>query len=273
MNVDLGKVFGKSLRYPLEKRIFSLAFFIVFFFSLVLWVIAADPSGIILDSSMSAASLVTYLLMAVPVMIIQALSMIFLLALYAHSASDFFRGKTKPIEGYADAAKKRFFPLLLTSVLLGLIMIACFGGVTLSTFFLFSSSSAQALMLLLAWIVVGMIVGTVILFMLFLSPVISVLDRKGPMEAVRSSWQLVGRNKLDTLIYLVVFIIIYILIGLLGSVPEIILAILSVQQTGLTPAGLMVTVLNSLFAAYLFLFTASSQVNYYSSLKEKKAGK
>lgn len=275
MAVDFGKVFGFALRYPLKGDVYFLLFVFTLITGLLGWFVTGYFMGDITGMEASVADVlgkfivsVTYL---VPVMIISWLIGILLMSMYFHNSMWFYNGKRKPILESFDIAKERFLPLLLMIIVIMLILVTCFGGALL--LIVFSLITQQTLMLIVGviWFMIGAVIGVFVSFMVILAPVFCVLEKTGPVESIRKSWDLVMKNKLNTFLFLIIYFVIFIIIWLVGSIPETVYSLLAGQSPLLSFESLFFFVFRTFFTVYLSLFAHSSFVNYYLSIKKKFA--
>jgi hypothetical protein len=187
---------------------------------------------------------------------------------------EFYKGKRKPIFDSLGVAKERFFPFLLTLIIMMLILLACFGSIILfSIIFVFLGIQAGLAFLIIGviWFLVGSVVGIIVFFMIFLAPVICVLEKARPVDSIKKSWNLIMDNKLNTFLFLIIFFFIYLLVILIGSVPGTISSLLMGQPQTLSVQGLAFFIFSIFFNVYAAIFAYSVDVNYYLSIK-KKAG-
>ncbi|UCC91381.1 MAG: hypothetical protein JSV39_03650 [Candidatus Aenigmatarchaeota archaeon] len=274
MALDLGKVFGFALRYPLRKDVFFVLFAVTLIFSLLSWFLTGYLIGDV--SALGGAGLaeiiggvVSSAIYLGPVIIAGWLVGIFLTAAYFDNSAKFFKGKRKPILGSFEIAKERFLPLLVTLIILGLVLLACFGGFL---FILIPTLIAPqtGLIFLVAgviWILAGLVIGAVVAFMTFLSPVFCVLDKTGPVDSIKKSWNLIGKNKLNTFLFFIIFFVIFIAVSLAGSIPEIVFAFFAGEIPLLSIESFSFLVFRMIFTVYLNMFAYSSYVNYYLSTR------
>jgi hypothetical protein len=275
MAVDFGKLFGLALRYPLKRDVYFLLLVFSLITGILSWFVTGYFMGDITGAEASVADFMGKLIVSMvylaPVTIISWLIGILLMSLYFHNSMWFYNGKRKPIIESFDITKKRFLPLLLTIIVIMLILVACFGGAFL--LIVFSLITQQILMLIAGaiWLMIGAIIGVFVSFMIILAPVFCVLEKTGPMESVKKSWNIIMKNKLNTFLFLIIYFVIFIIIWLVGSIPETVYTLLAGQSPMLSLESLSFFVFRMFFSVYLTLFAHSSFVNYYLSIKKKFA--
>ena len=284
MAVDFGKIFDCALRYPLKLETYLLLFIVQLVFSLINWfLLGYSFAGITTEtaSSIILGKFLASLIYLVPLMIINILVMIFLSCVYFENSLHFYKGKRKPLPKSFVIAKKRFLPLLATVVVMALIFALCFGGIVLILFSLSSSiqgsvSAAGTALLVIGgiWLLVGSIAGLVIAFFMFLAPVICVLDETGPYDSIKKSFEIIGKNKLNTLVFLIIFAVIFLILSIVGALPETVSSLLTGIQAETYQAfsieNISFFVFRAIFSAYSMLFAYSSLVNYYLSIRKRK---
>lgn len=274
MGVDFGKVFGFALRYPLRKDVFFLLFTVNLIFGLLSWFVTGYLVGdaIGLEGAAALNQLLSSLIYLAPITIVSIIVTIFLIPLYFHNSMEFYKGKGKPIFESLGVAKERFFPLLLTLIIMMLILLACFGSVIVfSILFMFLGIQAGIAFLAIGviWFLAGSVIGIIVFFMIFLAPVICVLEKAGPMDSIKKSWNIIMENKLNTFLFLIIFFFIYMLVILIGSSPGTIFAILAGQPQTLSLQSLAFFIFSMFFNVFASIFAYSVDVNYYLSIKKK----
>ncbi len=274
MAVDFGKVFGFALKYSLRKDVFFMLLAVQLIFSLPTWFmtgyLVGDISGI--EGIEAFGKFISSMLYLAPIIIVGWIIGIFLMGVYFDNSAKFYRGKRKPVLDSLKAGKERFLPLLATLVILGLIFMACFGGIFLFLFiFPFLESQAGILLLIISgiWFLVGSIIAVVVFFMTFLAPVFCVLEKERPLNSIKKSWNLIGKNKLNTFLFLIIFFVIYMVILMVGSIPETIFILMTGEPSLLSVQSLSFLVFRTFFTVYSILFAYSSDVNYYLSIKKR----
>ena len=133
MSVDFGKIFGFALRYPLRKDVFFLLFTVNLIFGLLSWFVTGYLIGdaVGLEGAAALTQLISSFIYLAPITIVSFIVTIFLIPLYFHNSMEFYKGKRKPIFDSLGVAKERFFPFLLTLIIMMLILLACFGSIIL----------------------------------------------------------------------------------------------------------------------------------------------
>ncbi|UCG95547.1 MAG: hypothetical protein JSV92_00665 [archaeon] len=267
--MDFGKIFGKALRYP-----FRLEFYLIFFiFNLAVTIPVMFIFPYSVSADISVAQLREMLIFMIPLWLISFLVGIFLAAFFLDSANRYFpRSGYGKIKDSFNTAKKRYLPLLGTKILffivLGLVMIV-FGGAFLLPLLCLPF---HPLMLIPA-LILGATAVIIAAFLLFLSPVACVLDKLGPVDSLKRSFNLVRVNKINTFGFLVILLILAILISLIGSLPSIIYSLVTRNLVyGLTVENFLFTIIQLLFGSYVGMISISSQANFYQSLKKDTKG-
>ncbi len=276
MALDFGKVFGFALGYPFRKDVFFVLFAVTLIFSLPSWFLTGyliSYAGALEGTGITEiiGVVVSYAVYIGPVIIAGWLVGIFLTAAYLDNSAKFFKGKRKPIIGSFEIAKERFFPLLVTLIILGLVLLACFGGFLFILIPAFIAPQTGLIFLAagVIWLLAGLVIGAVVAFMTFLSPVFCVLDKTAPVDSIKKSWNLIGKNKLNTFLFLIIFFVIFIAVSLAGSIPEIVFAFFAGEIPILSIESFSFMFFRMIFTAYLNIFAYSSYVNYYLSIRKK----
>ena len=274
MAIDFGKVFGVALKYPLRKDAFFLLLAFQFIVTLPVWFITGYFIGNatmgMTASPDTLGKFIPSLAYVVPIVIIGWLVGVFLTSLYFHNAMRFYKGKRRPVIESFTLAKERFFPLLVTIVIVVLVLIACLGGglaLIILPFLLRQTSTLPFVIFGLVWFLIGSIIGVVFLFMTFLAPVFCVLGKSRPTESLKKSWNLVMKNKLNTFLFFIILSVIYVGISFASSIPQVVFTLFAGQYPALSVHGLFFFIFRMIFTVYLMLFMYSSYVNYYLDLK------
>jgi hypothetical protein len=109
---------------------------------------------------------------------------------------------------------------------------------------------------------------------MFLAPVICVLDETGPYDSIKKSFEIIGKNKLNTLVFLIIFAVIFLILSIVGALPETVSSLLTGIQAETYQAfsieNISFFVFRAIFSAYSMLFAYSSLVNYYLSIRKRK---
>ncbi|MEE9323008.1 MAG: hypothetical protein V3U72_00535 [Candidatus Aenigmarchaeota archaeon] len=274
MAVDFGKVFGPALKYPLRKDVYFLLFAFTLIFGLPIWFLTGYFLGDIgVVEGIVVAEIIgtftSYMIYLAPVTIISWLIGIFLMAMYFDNSMWFYNGKGRSILESFEIAKGRFFSLMLTSIVIILIFAACFGGAFLFIIFSFLAQQTNILLVIgVIWFFIGSIIGAIVMFTIFLAPIFCVLEKTGPMDSIKKSWNLIMKNKLNTFIFLIIYFVIFIVIWMASSIPETVFIFVAGQYSVLSFQSLSFFILRTFFTAYLTLFAYSSYVNYYITIKK-----
>lgn len=272
MGVDFNKIFRLSLKYPVKKDAYLLLLAVQLIFGAVTWFFSGyfGISGLE-GSTPQLQEAITFMIYFLPLAVVGGLIMVFLWPAFIDNSSQFFGGKKKTILGSIDVSKKRFLPTLGVLAILGAVMLACFGGVILILLAQTAESSASTLALVALgglWFVAGSIIGFIVLFMAFLSPFICVLEKNGPVESIKKSWKLVNKNKASTLIFGIIFSVIYIGIAIAGSFPEIAFGAFLGTPAALSAESFGLFIIRTVINAYLTLFMLSAVTGFYHSIKK-----
>lgn len=275
MGIDFGKIFGVSLRYPLKKDIYLVLFAIQIILGIVGWLLTGYVGGEIIgpDGAPIMENIAPFLVYYLPLTILAWIVMVFLLPAYLENSAHFAGGKRKPILESLEISRKRFVPTLGVFVIIGLVLLACFGGLILLVASIPIATSPEGLTLIAAggiWFIIGTIIGIVFSFMVFLSPVLCVLEKHKPLDSVRKSWKLVGKNKTNTLIFFIIAIVAYLAIAILGSLPEIAFLTFYGEPAALSLESFVFMIIRTLVNAYLVLLVISLAVAYYLGISKRK---
>jgi hypothetical protein len=273
MGVDFNKIFSNSVRYPLRKDVFLLAFAVQLVFAVAGWFVTGYFGADIIASegTIIPANIMPFMVYIVPITILGWIVNIYLIPAYMDNASHYHKAKKKGITESLDVSRKRFIPMLILSLIYFLIIAACFGGLVLTTMSLPAMETAEGLAMIAAggvWLLIGIFVFAVAAFFTYLSPAFCVLDKSSPLDSLKKSWNTVTRNKMNTLLFFALFFIIYMAVSLGGSLPEVVYYIFTAQQTGLTMDAFAFMLVRTLVTTYLVLFSMASLVSFYHSLKK-----
>jgi hypothetical protein len=275
MGLDFNKIFGISARYPLKKDAYILFFAVQLVFAVAGWFVTAyfGADVVTAEGIIVPETLIPFLLYIIPITIVNWIVMAYLIPAYIDNSTYIGRAKAKNIKESFDVSRKRFLPLIGLGVILGLVMLACLGGVILTIIAVPVITSIEGITMLAVggvWFFIGLIASVIIFFMTCISPVFCVLEKTGPLKSIKKSWKLVGKNKFNTFLFLLLFAVIYIVISFAGSMPEIIYYGLTGadQVTGVSVQGFVFMLIRTLFTTYLTLFMLASITVYYLSLKK-----
>lgn len=276
MGIDFGKIFGTSLRYPIRKDIYLVLFAIQIIFGIVGWLLTGYVGGGIIgpDGAPIMENIAPFLIYYLPLTFVAWIIMAFLLPAYLDNSAHFTKGKRKPILESLEASKKRFLPTLAVFVIIGLVLLACFGGLILLAASSVSITSSPEGLTLIAiggiWFIIGTIIGIIFSFMAFLSPVFCALEKQKPLDSIRKSWKLVSKNKANTLIFLIILIVAYVAIAILGSLPEVAFLTLYGEPAALSPQSFLFMAIRTIANVYLVLLVISSVVVYYLGMSKRR---
>ncbi|MCX6818318.1 MAG: hypothetical protein NTU57_05680 [Candidatus Aenigmarchaeota archaeon] len=273
MGVDFNKIFSNSVRYPLRKDVFLLAFAVQLVFAVAGWFVTGYFGADIIASegTIIPANIMPFMVYIIPIAVLGWVVNIYLIPAYMDNASHYHKVKKKGITESLEVSRKRFIPMLILSLIYFLIIAACFGGMVLTTMALPVMETAEGLAMVAAggvWLLIGIVVFAVAAFFTYLSPAFCVLENASPLESLKKSWKTVAKNKMNTLLFFALFIIVYISISLGGSLPEMLYYIFTTQQTGLTLDGFAFMLVRTLVTTYLALLSVASLVSFYHSLKK-----
>jgi len=268
MTVDLGKVFRTSLTYPFKKDVYLVLFVIQLIFGVASWLLTGYLGGEIIgpDGLPVMENIIPFLLYFLPLSIAGWFVAILLFPAYLDNSAHFYKGKSRPIIGSLEISRKRFLPMLAVFVVLGLIMLACFGGIILLMLSAMNMTSSEGLILAMIgglWLIAGAVIGAIVIFTTFLSPVFCVLEKQKPLESIKKSWNLVVKNKWNTFLFFVIFVVVYVAIAVIGSTPEIAFESLYGLPVPLSVESFLLMIIRIAVNSYLLLFTVSSMVSYY----------
>ncbi|MCK5022717.1 MAG: hypothetical protein KAS04_00955 [Candidatus Aenigmarchaeota archaeon] len=271
MSVDYGKIFGHALRYPLRKDVFTLMFVINLFFSVVSWIVTNATMGNVsaIDETMALSNIMNVIVFTIPMAIIFFAISVFIMPIFVDNSRKFFKGKNENPTESISIAKERFIPLLLTMFLVMLILFACFSVIFIPI--ITATFLGQAIFAVFAGVlsIIGIVVVAYIMFMLILSSYICIIEKTGAQDSIKSSWRIVGKNKLNTFIFIIIFTVIYIAIYLLMLVPSLGIMILQGNYTDFSVTGLVILIITTILGSYSALFTMSATTNYYLTIKPK----
>lgn len=273
MRVNFSKIFGLSFRYPFQRDVYLLLFAVNMVFAIAGWFLNGYFIGDVtnLENLAFLDNFIPFLAYAIPLTIAGWLVMIFLVPAYFDNATHFHQGKRKALAESFAVSKKRFLPVLAVFIILGLVVLACLGGLILSAASVFSSPIDFTLLMIGGlWSIIGIIVGIVFVFMTFLSLVFCVVEKARPLESIKKSWKTAGKNKVNTLLFLIILIALYIAVAIIGTIPESVFNVVSGTPQVLSVTSFSFMLVRTVFNTYLALFAYSSLVSYYFSIKKAK---
>lgn len=275
--MDFGKIFGPALRYPLNSKLFLILF--LFSFCMILPVMIHMPTGV--EQTLNVSELKAFFRLFVPLWIISFFVGNFLAAFFFDSASRYLpKMKYGKLKDSFESAKKRYFSLLATQILFFIIVcfVFCvtfliFGGFSLLTIpftsLTFGGVPAIVSLGILLGLFIGVVTSVAAVFLLFLSPVVCVVDKLGPIDSLRRSFNLIKINKANTFVFGIILLIIIFSIGFVGVLPSMIYSLTTGNVVrGFNAGMILFTIIQLIFGVYTGLFNYSAQVNYYHSLKK-----
>ena len=260
-SADLGKIFSKAFSCGLSfKRI--LPFFILGFVSLL--IIFASAESFIIFMKEVVASKATGIMFfshiaSIAVIILAFFVVIFLVYIYfvgglIDNVKNYWSGKEVKFMASLKAAKPLYFSLLLATIFVGIIS-GILGSIPFIGF-LFS--------IVLSW-----------LFLVYQPSVIA--SGKNAVESIRESYSIFMENKLQTLLFWAVLIIVSLVFIIFALIPLILSAIpafVMMKSAGALAAfkaNILILFAGSLITVFLFcyvtVFSESAKTFYYMSVK------
>jgi len=275
MGLDFNRLFGKSVRYPLAKDAFILMFAVQLVFAIAAWFISGyflgDMSTVFSGEEIpSLESLMPFMVYSTPLMIVTWVFLILLMPAYLENSLAYFSGKRKALSGDLGTSKKRFLPLLALCLIIGLIMLACFGGIFLVAFAMLTGGSFMLVAAGGLWFAIGLVIGIIILFMTTVSPVISVLEKHGALDAIKKSWKMIAKNKLNTFIFYVLLGAVVVAVTVIGTMPETFYTLLSGDTSMLSIPSFVFMIIRTAIQTYVALLTYAALVGLYAAIKKTK---
>jgi len=276
MGLDFNRVFGKSVRYPLAKDAFILMFAVQLVFATAAWFVSGyflgDMGSAVFsgEEMPSLESLMPFMIYSTPLMIVTWIFMILLMPAYLENSLAYFSGKRKTLSGDLGASKKRFLPLLALCLIIGLILLACFGGIFLVAFAMLTGASFLLVAAGGLWFAVGLVAGVIIMFMTTVSPVISVFEKHGALDAIKKSWKMIAKNKLNTFIFYVLLGAVVFAVTVIGTMPETFYTVLSGDTSMLSIPSLVFMIIRTAIQTYVALLTYAALVGFYAAIKKTK---
>jgi hypothetical protein len=273
MGVDFGKIFSAALKYPFRKDVYLTLFIVQLAVGISGWLISYYFVGEIITAEglPVVEKLVPFMLYMLPVTIAGWLIWIFLMPMYFENSMHFYKGKRKALLESLNVSKKRFAPLLGLFIIIGLIFLACFGGLALLAYSVVVGMDAALLTIGGVWFLLGSIAGIVLMFMLFIAPAFCIFEKTGPLDALKKAWGLTNKNKANTLVFLILSVVIFLVVSIAGSLPEAAYVLLLGQPAELSIPSFALMIVRALFNSYLALFTYASLAFYYLSIKKTRA--
>jgi hypothetical protein len=267
--IAFNKIFGKALAYPFSRKDVLLVFFLVnLIFSFLGWYITNTMFNLS-DFSLTTEKFIEFIFYVLPINIIGWIFWIFLMPMYLENSIHFYKGKRKPLFESFEASKKRFLPVLGIFIIFGLLILACFGGFLLVIYAVISGSDLTLIGLAGLWFIIGSVIGVVLMFFFFLSPVVCVFEKARSLESFKKSFQLVSKNKLSTSLFFIIIILMFFAISIIGSIPELIYGFFVGLPTPLSISDLSFMIIRTFVTSYLGLFFYASFAFYYLNLKRK----
>lgn len=237
------KIFAAALKYPLDIQAFALLLIVNLAFSYYGFYLVTNPVDI--SSLLSLGTSLT------PFVAANVIVTIFLMALYIDNATQYFSGRRKSLLSSVATAKKKFFRLLGTELLVM--------AVTILASLPFALAAVPSLSVIA---ILGLAAGTVavvlVSFFLSLAPYIAVLDKSGVIGSLKASIKIINKNKPRVFLFWAIYLSSAILLGL---------AAVALQLVALLGSG-EALFLHSLITTYTALFTYSAFSNLYRSVKK-----
>jgi len=267
VSADFGKIFGKALRYAFSfDRI--LPFFVVdliivvsilvFLNSLVnaMLYFGGDFSSLPLVGQASVGSFFSTLLIFAIIIIVLVLVQLFFSGAIADNARLSYGKKEQHITSSFAAVKKRYWSILGATILTGLI------------------SSAVNIVPYIGWII-SFIVSW---FFIFIVQAV-IISNKGAVDALKDSYKLFMKNKLDVIVFWLLLAIIGFAIFLIALLPvgiimlPIILSAKTLSAMALIkssmPLILICGVIFAAFLAYMNVFQEAARTFFYLNVRKK----
>ncbi len=267
MSTDFGKIFGKALRYAFsfDKM---LPFFVidlmivvsilVFLNSLINAALyfGGDFSSLPLAGQASVVSFLSTIFVFIIIIIVLAMIQLFFSGAIADNARLSYGKKEQHITSSFAAVKKRYWSIVGATVLTGLI------------------SFAVNIVPFIGWLI-SFIVSW---FFIFIVQAV-IISNKGAVDALKDSYKLFMKNKLDVIVFWLLLAIIGFLIFLIALVPiTIVLLPIIVSAKTLSamalikssmPLILICGVILSAFLAYMNVFQEAARTFFYLNVKKK----
>jgi hypothetical protein len=275
MGLDFNRLFGKSVRYPLAKDAFILMFAVQLVFAIAAWFVSGyflgDMSTVFSGEEIpSLESLMPFMVYSTPLMIVTWVFLILLMPAYLENSLAYFSGKRKALSGDLGAIRKRFLPLLALFLILGLILLACFGGIFLVGFAMLTGANFLLVAVGGLWFAVGLVAGVIIMFMTTVSPVLSGLEKHGALDAIKKSWKIIGKNKLNTFILYVLLGAVVFAVTVVGTMPEATYTVLSGDTSMLSIPSFVFMLVRTAIQTYVALLSYAALVGFYTGIKKTK---
>lgn len=246
--MNFEKIFSRAIKYPLNIQVFSLQFVVSLIISYAMFTLLT-----LLNSSTYAINI---LLGVVTLAIVATLAGIFLMTLYVHNAAEYYSGRRKSLLASVATAEKKFLKVLGTYLLMVIILGASSIPLIVVTISIFSGIVS------LAGIVIGLAILLATAFFIFISPYVAILDKFGVVDSIKNSVRLVRKNKLNMLLFFIVYLGIIILIRL-ASLP------IALSYAAYQAVDPLTIILQSLISAYTTLFAYSAFTNFYLNVRKK----
>ena len=256
--MDFGKIFSRALKYPFNVQVFlvMLVVNLVFSYSGLYFIGLTDPVAVSTLLNLGPAIIP----LVIAGIIASILVTIFLMGLYVDNASKYFSSGRKSLLSNLPTAKKKFFRLLGTYILMVMIVIiSALPMVALAGIKAFSAG-AGAYMPVSIGAVIGLAIMLIVLFFVSLATYIAVLDKFGILGSIKVSANVVNKNKLSMFIFWILYLIIATALGLL-SVAVLLVSVLALD--------IRILILQSFITTYTTLFAYSAFTNFYLSVKKK----
>jgi len=261
--MDFKNIFGKALKYPRNSNIyfFLLLVNVIVFLARIpvseyetqvaLGLQPANPMFYILSLGFAIANLIIS---------------VFIIGFYLHNSHGYYtKKKYGNLADSVSPSKKGFFHLLgslIIIIALAVMAFFIFGGFSA---FIYLPETISILLL-----ITGIIAACIIVYLFFLAPAYATIETKNAASALVSSYHTVKKNKISTLIFLVLAILIAVAINFVGAVPIISYSLIvgpyAISSLGQGPLMLF-SFFQLLFTTYATLFLYSSLSNFYSEVR------
>lgn len=267
MSADFGKIFGKALRYAFSfdrmlpffvVDLMLIVSMLVFINSLVnaMLYFGGDFSSLPLAGQASVGSFLSTLSVFIIIFIVLALVQLFLSGAIADNARLSYGKKEQHITSSFAIVKKRYWSIVGATILTGLI------------------SFAVNIIPYIGWLISFIVPW----FFIFIIQAV-IISNKGAVDALKDSYKLFMKNKLDVIIFWLLLAIIGFAIFLIALLPigiillPIILSAKTLSAMALIessmPLILICCVIFSAFLAYMNVFQEAARTFFYLGVKKK----
>jgi hypothetical protein len=273
MSIDFGKIFSAALRYPLRKDVYFTLFIVQLAVGIVGWLVSYYFVGdlVTAEGLPIVEKFAPFMLYMLPVAIAGWLIWLFLLPMYFENSMHFYKGKRRALFESLELSQKRFLPLLGLLIITGLIVVACFGGLALLMYSVVAGVDATLLIVGGIWFLAGSLAGIAFMFMFFIAPAFCVFEKAGPLDALKKAWGLTNKNKANTLVFLIFFVVISMVVSIAGALPEGVYVLLWGQPAELSVPNFAFIIMRVIVNSYLVLFACASLAFYYLGIKKTRA--